>query len=281
MLKTIVYQSYRTENVPSWISKCMETVRNWASLKGFDYYFIDDRMFSYAPDWYRKKVKNNVLLVSDLARLEIAKELLAQGYDRTIWVDADIVIFDPENFNINIEEEFAFTRELWAIHNKLNCYEYSTRVCNAVTVMVKNNSILDFYIYACKSMVENPDWKIRFKNDTGWKIKLKRSLDRYRYTYKEGFIPPSFVGTIFLTRLYEQTAFPLLNNVGLFSPDIVHEMTKAHSNMLKQYMKKWIDPIYAANLCGSFYGTQKSDFVMSIVEKLLLSKGQIINKYLE
>lgn len=277
MLKTVVYQSYRTENVPSWISTCMETVRNWASLKGFDYYFIDDRMFSYAPDWYREKVKHDILLVSDLARLEIAKELLLQGYDRTIWVDADIVVFDPENFNINIQEEFAFTKELWIGQNWTGTVEYSTRVCNAVTVMTQGNSMLNFYIYACKSMVENPDWKERFKDNTGWRIKLRQFLDKYRYTYKEGIIPPSFVGTIFLTRLYEQMSFPLLDNVGLFNPFIVQELSKTHSTTLEQYIEKWNSPIYAANLCSSMHVNKSSDQLIYIMEKLLKSNGKILN----
>ncbi len=41
-MKTIIYQSYRTENVPTWISTCMQTVKDWATLKGLDYQRIDD-----------------------------------------------------------------------------------------------------------------------------------------------------------------------------------------------------------------------------------------------
>ncbi len=277
MLKTVIYQSFRTENVPPWIETCMATVRAWAALKGFDYHFVDDRMFSYAPDWYREKVRNNVLLVSDLARLEIAKELLAKGYDRTIWVDADIVVFDPERFEIEVNEEFAFTRELWMWRNRFGQTKYSARVCNAVTVMVKGNSILDFYIYACKSLVRNPDWKVRFSGDTSLRIKAKHFIDRYRYTYRDGVIPPSFVGTIFLSRLLEHVDLPLLKNVGLLNAEITREIVKENQGMLADYTRKWNSPIYAANMCGSMYAGQGDGVLVAAIDKLIATKGAILN----
>ena len=68
-MKTLVYQSFRTSDVPVWVTRCMKTVRGWAADRGFDYQFFDDRFFEYAPDWYREKVKHHRLLVGDLARL--------------------------------------------------------------------------------------------------------------------------------------------------------------------------------------------------------------------
>src|SRR5258706_16177245 len=90
-MRTVVYQSYRTNSVPTWITRCLESVREWAKCQGFDYVFIDDRLFEYAPQWYRTKVKDDILLISDLARLKLAKEFLDQKYQRTIWVDADVL----------------------------------------------------------------------------------------------------------------------------------------------------------------------------------------------
>jgi len=52
------------------------------------------------------------LLVGDLARLELAKKFLAEGYDRTIWIDADVIVFGSENFNVDIREDFAFCRNI-------------------------------------------------------------------------------------------------------------------------------------------------------------------------
>ena len=111
-MKTLVYQSFRTSDVPGWVTRRMKSVRGWAADRGFDYQFFDDRFFEYAPDWYREKVKHHRLLVGDLARLELGKKFLAEGYDRTIWIDADVIVFDSENFNVDIREDFAFCRNI-------------------------------------------------------------------------------------------------------------------------------------------------------------------------
>ena len=54
----------------------MQLTREWAALRGFDYHFLDDRFFDLVPPWYRNKVKGNILVTSDLARLLVAKGLL-------------------------------------------------------------------------------------------------------------------------------------------------------------------------------------------------------------
>jgi len=78
----------------------MRSVRAWADAQRFDYRFIDDRFFDYVPDWYRRSAGTNVQVITNLARLLVARELLAAGYERTIWIDADILVFDAEAFRI-------------------------------------------------------------------------------------------------------------------------------------------------------------------------------------
>ncbi len=46
-MKTAVYQSYRTRDVPAWVNRCMQSVRAWADAQPFDYRFIDDRLGRY------------------------------------------------------------------------------------------------------------------------------------------------------------------------------------------------------------------------------------------
>jgi hypothetical protein len=102
-MKTIVYQSYRTQQVPPWITTCMGTVRAWADQQGFDYRFYDDGFFEYAPQWFRDKAQHGICPVTDLARLVVARELLAQGYERTVWVDADLLVFAPEQLRLDLD----------------------------------------------------------------------------------------------------------------------------------------------------------------------------------
>ena len=119
--KTVVYQSYRTSDVPDWINRCMQPVGERAASQGYCYRFIDDRIYVYVPEWYHRKVSDNILLVSDLARLMIARDLLGEGFSRTIWIDADVVIFEPGLFTIDITEGYAFCRETWeTVHPDLD-----------------------------------------------------------------------------------------------------------------------------------------------------------------
>jgi hypothetical protein len=111
-MKTIVYQSYRGNETPNWLETCMQTVKNWAELKDFDYQRVDN-FFDYVPDWYIDKSQGKINIIADLARLEIAKKFLNQGYDQTIWMDADVVVFDPDNLNIDTSEEYLVCREVW------------------------------------------------------------------------------------------------------------------------------------------------------------------------
>ena len=76
MLKTIVYQSYRTTDVAEWVWRSMRSTETWAAANGFDYRFIDDSFFDCLPDWYRR---GDIQVLSNLARFLVAKQLLADG----------------------------------------------------------------------------------------------------------------------------------------------------------------------------------------------------------
>ncbi len=254
-MKTVVYQSYRTVNVPPWINRCMGTVRDWTVQNDFDYRFIDDRLFEYVPPWYRQRVGGDVLLVSDLARLLLAQEFLAQGYERTVWMDADLLIFDPDNFRIDVTQEYAFCREVWVDLLPEGVLECSTRVNNAVTVFVSQNSFLNFYVHAAQSIVRQ-------------KSRLGR-LD---------------IGTGFLTGLHELVTLPLLDAVGLISPVMAADLVRGKGNSFRAFMAHFGSPVHAANLCASFrgewfYGIPLDDALYeAAVQILLQTRGEVLNR---
>ena len=144
-MKTVVYQSYRTDNIPAWIASCMGSVKAWADIKGADYRFYDDEMFERVPNWYREKTKDRLVVATDLGRLILAKELLAEGYDKVIWCDADMLIFAPDQFEVPIEDEYAFGREIWIQHDAKGRLKAYRKIHNAFFVFTQNNSFLDFY----------------------------------------------------------------------------------------------------------------------------------------
>lgn len=253
-MTTVVYQTFRTTDVPAWIERCMASVRKWAQAQGFEYRFLDDSFFQYAPEWYRSRVQNNILLVSDLARLVLAKELLDEGWDRAIWVDADVLVFAPERLRIEVDEGFAFCRELWLAPSPQPGQLAGTlRVNNAVSVFAKGNRLLDFYIDACERIVRNAHGELNVLS----------------------------VGTRFLTDLHRHLAFPLIEQVGLFSPVLMRILAEGHvAQAIRLYRQTAGSPIHAANLCASFRNTQADGVDMSdalysrVIDNLLSTPTQ-------
>jgi hypothetical protein len=248
----------------------MESVRSWTQTQGFDYRFIDDRMFDYAPAWYREKVKGSVLLISDLARLRIARELLEQGYHRTIWVDADVLVFAPETFRIDVTSEYAFCSEVWlkrkspkqALRSFLTSFDSSPWICrkkvnNAITVFVIGNSLLDFYIHAAEGLVRN------------------RSAEQITHWD---------VGVSFLSRLHQSIGLPLLHTVGAFSPAVMHDLSSGDTEYLSRYVRELEQPVHAANLCSSLVGKTSDgihlteEMFTEAVERLTLTRGEVVNQ---
>ena len=249
---TLVYQSFRNHDVPSWIQRSLESVQAWTKKKEYSYRFIDDELFEYAPDWYRQKVKDNVQLVSDISRLVLARRFLSEGYDRVIWIDADLLIFDPVNFSVDTEEGVHFCREIWTDADLQGHIVHQKKINNSVCVFHQGNAFVDFYIDAC----------------------LKLVADR-------GNIPHVLVGTTFLTALREIYPFPEITNVGIISPALVHDLLTGNTRFIKKYLEWHATPIFAANLCGSmqnqvFSGLEINHSRMTAVVQKLLERQKLL-----
>jgi hypothetical protein len=268
-MKTVVYQSYRDHEVPPWITRCLESVKNWTQAKGFEYRFLGDEFLGRPDASYLEKVDSNVLLTSDLARLLVARDLLSAGYERTIWVDADVFVFDPEHLEINITSEYAFCNEIWMertawpsriwqllSRGSWRLFNYEKRVNNAVCVFVAGNSLLDFYIHAAERVIA-----VRHPS----------------------LITPWLVGVGLLTRLNSAIKLPLLYTIGQLSPLLLDAICNCRCEILSGFARHLKHPIYAANLCSSFarqgyQGIRLTDAQYSAALNVLAqSRGNVIN----
>ncbi|MGK7912548.1 MAG: hypothetical protein AB4050_13885 [Synechococcus sp.] len=253
---TIVYQSFRTDNVPDWIHICMDSVKHWSEINGFDYLFVGDELFEYSPDWYRQRVQNQIHLVSDLSRVVLAKELFSKGYDRAIWIDADVLVFSPQDFQLPKQEGYAFCRELWLHPVSNNQLGYTQKVNNSVMLLSKETSLTEFYIHACHEIV-----------------KQDRNLSH------------TSVGTKFLTVLNSQFPIDKIKAVGLFSPILTQAIVSDFTGVVRSYMNRFKYNMYAANLCLSFLdreflGITLSDrSFMTVISKLMETNGNYLNQY--
>ena len=254
-MKTVVYQSFRTHHVPAWITACMATVKAWAEAKGFDYRFYDDSFLARAPDWFRAKAGHEICPVTDLARLVVAKELLAEGYERTIWVDADMLVFHPEALQVAPERGFVLCHELWLYTDAAGARRVSRRVNNSVAAFCAGSLHLDFFIDAC--------------------VRIARQRET---------IGKLDVGTNFLSQLRQILPFPLLDNVGMLSPAFMAEIATGQTAGVGEYMRALPGPLASVNLCGSLQG-QRVQGVMAeeglfdaTVERLLGRRGEALNE---
>jgi len=156
-MKTIVYQSQRPEGRPAWLETCLDSVRRWAAGCGFDYRFCGDEIFVRVPAWYLDKTAAYPQVATDLGRLRLARELLDTGFERTIWLDADVLVFDPDDFRITVDTGSAFGREVWVQGDGRGGLKVFRNVHNAVALFCRGDSFLDFYAEACERIIGRAD----------------------------------------------------------------------------------------------------------------------------
>jgi hypothetical protein len=254
-MTTVVCQSYRVEDVPGSIRRCLETVSDWVARRGFDYRFEGDEFFDRVPGWYRDKVDQSKLPMSDLARLLWARALLGQGAQRVIWIDADVVVFDPDNFTIPNGLDYAFCREVWLRRGGRDKLLATEGVHNAVCVFAAGNAFLDFYIHACEEIVRGAD----------------------------GPVLSHQVGPDFLGRLADVIGGHLLTNVGLFSPIVTADIAKGGGRAATAQRRAFGHPVHAANLCASFLNRPDDGFTLTekimtrATDRLIETKGAVVN----
>lgn len=234
-MKTVVFQSFRTCDVPDVIPRCLDTVRSWAKTRDYEYRFIDDALFDRVPDWFRVKVNDNRLPMSDLGRLIVAQELLNAGFDRTIWFDADVLIFAPDAFDVTNETDYAFGHEIWVRRGDGKSFFVTEGLHNAICIFSRGNSFLDFYIEAAETIVREAEGKVLSHQ----------------------------IGPDFLNRHADKIGARVMHAVSLFSPLVIADIANVGGQALEAHLAAAKGPIHATNLCQSFVGRLSSGVVVT------------------
>jgi hypothetical protein len=249
-MKTVVHQSFRTANVPPWVERCLASVRAWAAANGYEYRFIDDKLFDYAGAAYCARVRHSMQAIANLARLELAREALEAGYDRAIWVDADVLVFDSRRLKIEIASGYAFCHEVWIEIRPDGSVSETRKVNNCVCVFTRSAPDLDIL------------------------VKLVRHIVAHRE------IESSYtVGVYLLTALKPILGFPVLTNVGMFSPCVVRGLAAGDDRYPAIQARAFGHPVYAANLCTSLSAQIAEAEYMSAIDALITSRGDAINRF--
>ncbi|MDT8397700.1 MAG: hypothetical protein RQ899_03705 [Pseudomonadales bacterium] len=237
-MKVLVIQSYKTEQVPIWIERCLETVRHWAQRQRHDYRFVGDEIFARVPRWYLEKVGDKLPVAIDYARLLVLQEALAAGYEQVLWFDADTLILD-QDLSLDFEGSCAFGQEHWVQLDSPCRYRIVKNVHNALCVFRQNCVLLPFLIETVASIIKR--------------------VDPER-------IAPQMVGPKLLTALHTIAGFTLLPQCGALSPEVLYDLTQGGGPALDLQRQKQAVRLQAVNLCASLID---ADIALRAVDCLL------------
>lgn len=167
-------------------------------------------------------------MVADIARLVWVQNLLTQGWQRVVWIDADVFIFRPERMNIDVPNGYAFGHEDWVQPGPNGKPRIHRNVHNALLIFTPTGRVtLDFYLQSAMGLLRQggPD------------------------------VPPQFVGPKLLKALHSIVGFPLNHAVGMASPLVLQDLANGGGAALDMLMAARGEDLAALNLCASLVGS--------------------------
>lgn len=251
MLSTLVIQSYPTPVQPIWLQRCMDSVTSWCDRNQFEYRFLDDSLFDYLDPAIMQKLIKQKVIATDLARLYAIRNELKQ-FNRVIWLDADFLIFSPDNFQLpeqaQLPEGYLLGREVWvqADTERPSKLKAHVKVHNAFLLFDRGNSFLEFYLDHAERLIRKC----------------------------QGPMPPQFIGPKLLTALHNTIGCPVLESAGMLSPLVISDLLSDSGQCcaLNLMNKRSSQPFAGANLCRSLseQNNRSEQDMLDLVEQLIL-----------
>ncbi|RDD63308.1 hypothetical protein [Ferruginivarius sediminum] len=232
---TVVVQSFHA-NPPDWIGQCMESVRAWSQQAGFAYRFVGDELFDTLPDWVRAKTVGRPQVASDLARLNVLADLLDEGWESAVWLDADVLVFDPEGLSaaLDLSDGYLLGREAWVQTDAKGRLRAPRGIHNALCAMRRGNPFLAFYRDAAT-----------------------RILARHN-----GPMVPQLIGPKFLKSLDNMLGLPATWAVNMASPRLLSDIAGGRGPALRLFNARSGNSPSALNLCLSYTGREVDDIAV-------------------
>ena len=246
-MQTVVFQSQNPTRVTAWMARCLQSVRDWAGANGYDYEYHDDALFAGLPDRYRAQAGERTPILADLARLLWAEKYLASGVDRVVWLDADVLVFDPWALSVDIESRCAFGREVWVQRDTRGQLRAYRNVHNAVCVFRAGSVELPYLSQVTGAIIERAD---------------------------PDYIAPQMVGPKLLSALHSISGFELIHAVGGASPIVLADIVAGGGAALARMLQLTQQPPAALNLCASLVGAPSSETpdMTAVCDRLLADR---------
>lgn len=223
-MSLLVLQSCPESECEGWLQRCMTSVRHWCAQRGYEYRWLGDELFATLPEDLQPGGRISRVIASDLARLLWMQQLL-DATEAVLWLDSDMLVFAPEALNLPLQHT-AVGRELW-VQADSNQWRVHRKVHNAALLFRRQshgrNSTLDFYA------------------DTAQRL-LRAN---------QGGMPAQFIGPKLLTALHTVAQFPVMEDMGMFSPAVMRDLLGENNAALQAMLRRSRSPVHAANLCRS------------------------------
>jgi hypothetical protein len=251
--RTLVVQSFRRTDVPAWIERCLDSVRRWTRSRGFEYAFYGDEFYDLCGPEYLARVGGNPRSITNLARLEITRIKLAEGYDRVIWLDADVFVFDTERFVMHTDAGYAFSHEAWVTKAPNGRAQLAyTSLHNAAFIFTPQQTDLELFIRIIRHIV------------------MTRSIGS---NYQ--------VGVRLISGLAYSLEIPTITCVGMFGPDVIDALADNRARFIRAVALFHGHRMQAANLGWSQAAHFTEARMMTAMDRLESTAGGILNDWLE
>lgn len=236
--RVLVLQSCKSGVQPGWITECLESVKVWATRLGYGYEVIGDELFDGIPADVRELLAGRSMNLADIGRATTARDRLKSGAcERYVWVDSDVLVFDPGRFRVPLTETVAFCRECWVMEEAERGVGRREAVNNAICLYGRGEPFLDFYIETCLRTVR----------------RARHKLDRLA------------LGVELPTALHRVYHFNLIYDAPNLSPWVIRDLLQGDGPCLERLRgehRRWKTPALAANLCSSLSGLRFGDFTL-------------------
>lgn len=256
-MNTIVLQSFRTRDVPEWLALCMNSVKDWATASGYAYHCLDDRFFEFAPAPVHERCAGNLYAITDICRLRWMQQELDAGWQRVVWLDADVLVFAPRLLDIATRSGHGFAHEVF-LHVRDNGEFSVMEGCNNALMVfeARGRAMLDRYVDASMARLD---------------------------ALPAGTVPRTALGPGLLKEWLQQESLELIDGIGLFSFAIMHQIGEAAGTLPGECARRSRRPLAAANLCHFQRNATRPDLrpgfdrvYLKAVAALLGTQGEIL-----